>query len=382
MITAFLFRKLDRGVFLAALILIACALIVPVLNLMTAPDHPLHVPTYMVSLIGKYLTYAMLALALDLVWGFCGILSLGHAAFFALGGYAMGMYLVRQIGARGVYGNPDLPDFMVFLNWKELPWYWFGFDHFWFAALMVLLVPGLLAFIFGWFAFRSRVTGVYLSIITQAMTYALMLAFFRNEMGFGGNNGLTDFKDILGFNIQSSSTRAALFAASALLLALALILSSAIVKSKFGKVLVSVRDAESRTRFLGYRPENYKLFIFTVSAMMAAVAGALYVPQVGIINPGEFAPANSIEVVIWTAVGGRATLVGPVIGAILVNFGKSIFTTAFPEIWLFVLGALFVAVTLFLPKGIVGTFRAFMASRKAAKKSRLDQRQLQTAPAE
>lgn len=382
MITVLLFRKLDRGVFLAALILMAASLIVPVLNLMTAPDHPLHVPTYMVSLIGKYLTYAMLALALDLVWGFCGILSLGHAAFFALGGYAMGMYLVRQIGARGVYGNPDLPDFMVFLNWKELPWYWFGFDHFWFAALMVLLVPGLLAFIFGWFAFRSRVTGVYLSIITQAMTYALMLAFFRNEMGFGGNNGLTDFKDILGFNIQSSSTRAALFAASALLLALALILSSAIVKSKFGKVLVSVRDAESRTRFLGYRPENYKLFIFTVSAMMAAVAGALYVPQVGIINPGEFAPANSIEVVIWTAVGGRATLVGPVIGAILVNFGKSIFTTAFPEIWLFVLGALFVAVTLFLPKGIVGTFRAFMAARKGAKKSRLDQRQLQTAPAE
>ncbi|MGU3399686.1 urea ABC transporter permease subunit UrtC [Brucellaceae bacterium D45D] len=382
MMTAFLLRKLDRGVFLAALILIAAAIAVPALNLMTAPDHPLHVPTYMVSLIGKYLTYAMLALALDLVWGFCGILSLGHAAFFALGGYAMGMYLVRQIGSRGVYGNASLPDFMVFLNWKELPWYWFGFDHFWFAALMVLLVPGLLAFIFGWFAFRSRVTGVYLSIITQAMTYALMLAFFRNEMGFGGNNGLTDFKDILGFNIQSSGTRAALFAASALLLALALILSSAIVKSKFGKVLVSVRDAESRMRFLGYRPENYKLFIFTVSAMIAAVAGALYVPQVGIINPGEFAPANSIEVVIWTAVGGRATLVGPVIGAVLVNFGKSIFTTAFPEIWLFVLGALFVAVTLFLPKGIVGTFRALMAARKAAKKQAVDDGKLQATAAE
>lgn len=382
MITAFLFKKLDRGVFIAAAILIAAALVVPALNLLTAPDHPLHVPTYMVSLIGKYLTYAMLALALDLVWGFCGILSLGHAAFFALGGYAMGMYLVRQIGARGVYGNPDLPDFMVFLNWKELPWYWFGFDHFLFALLMVLLVPGLLAFVFGWFAFRSRVTGVYLSIITQAMTYALMLAFFRNEMGFGGNNGLTDFKDILGFNIQADSTRAALFAASALVLAVALIFSSAVVKSKFGKVLVSVRDAESRTRFLGYRPENYKLFIFTVSAIMAAVAGALYVPQVGIINPGEFTPANSIEVVIWTAVGGRATLVGPVIGAVLVNFGKGVFTTAFPEMWLFVLGALFVAVTLFLPKGIVGTFRAFMASRKPATDPSGDEAQLQASAAE
>ncbi len=382
MITAFLFRTLDRGIFIAAAILIAAALAVPALNLLTAADHPLHVPTYMVSLLGKYLTYAMLALALDLVWGFCGILSLGHAAFFALGGYAMGMYLVRQIGARGVYGNPDLPDFMVFLNWKELPWYWFGFDHFWFAFLMVLLVPGALAFIFGWFAFRSRVTGVYLSIITQAMTYALMLAFFRNEMGFGGNNGLTDFKDILGFNIQADGTRAALFAASAVMLAIALIFSSAVVRSKFGKVLVSVRDAESRTRFLGYRPENYKLFIFTVSAMMAAVAGALYVPQVGIINPGEFAPANSIEVVIWTAVGGRATLIGPVIGAVLVNFGKSVFTTAFPEMWLFVLGALFVAVTLFLPKGIVGTFRAFMASRKPAAAASGDETQLQATAAE
>ncbi len=386
MITAFLFRKLDRGVFIAAAILSAAAFAVPLLNLLTAPDHSLHVPTYMVSLLGKYLTYALLALALDLVWGFCGILSLGHAAFFALGGYAMGMYLVRQIGVRGVYGNPDLPDFMVFLNWKELPWYWFGFDHFWFAFLMVLLVPGLLAFVFGWFAFRSRVTGVYLSIITQAMTYALMLAFFRNEMGFGGNNGLTDFKDILGFNIQADGTRASLFAISAIVLAMALVFSSAVVKSKFGKVLVSVRDAESRTRFLGYRPENYKLFIFTVSAMMAAVAGALYVPQVGIINPGEFAPANSIEVVIWTAVGGRATLVGPVIGAVLVNFGKSVFTTAFPEMWLFVLGALFVAVTLFLPKGIVGTFRSFMASRQSARTSvgndTTVQAKLQTTPAE
>lgn len=245
-----------------------------------------------------------------------------------------------------------------------MPWYWYGFEHFWFAALMVLAVPGLLAFVFGWLAFRSRVTGVYLSIITQAMTYALLLAFFRNEMGFGGNNGLTDFKDLLGFNIQSQGMRASLFAASAIALAVAVLISSFIVRSKFGKVLVGLRDAESRTRFLGYRPENYKLVTFTVSAMMAGVAGALYVPQVGIINPGEFAPANSIEVVIWTAVGGRGTLIGPIIGATLVNFGKSIFTAQFPEIWLFALGALFVATTLFLPKGIVGTVQHVLRSSR------------------
>jgi urea transport system permease protein len=274
----------------------------------------------------------------------------------------MGMYLMRQIGARGSYGNPILPDFMVFLNYKALPWFWYGFNHFWFAALMVLLVPGLLAYVFGWFAFRSRVNGVYLSIITQAMTYALLLAFFRNDMGFGGNNGLTDFKDILGFNIQADETRATLFALSALFLAFALLISSGIVRSKFGKILVGVRDAESRTRFLGYRVENIKLFTFVVSAMMAGVAGALYVPQVGIINPGEFAPANSIEVVIWTAVGGRATLIGPIIGAILVNGGKTIFTGLFPEVWLFALGGLFVAVTLFLPRGVVGTIANYGTS--------------------
>lgn len=364
MITAFLLRALDRNILIAIATLLIVAVLVPVLNLMVPPTSPFHIPTYIVSLMGKYLTYAMLALALDLVWGFCGILSLGHAAFFALGGYAMGMYLARQIGARGTYGNALLPDFMVFLNWKELPWYWSGFDHFWFAALMVLAVPGLLAFVFGWFAFRSRVTGVYLSIITQAMTYALLLAFFRNEMGFGGNNGLTDFKDILGFNIQAGGTRNALFAATAVALAFSLLVASGIVRSKFGKVLVGVRDAESRTRFLGYRVENIKLFTFTVSAMMAGVAGALYVPQVGIINPGEFAPANSIEVVIWTAVGGRGTLIGPIIGAVLVNFGKSVFTAAFPEFWLFALGGLFVAVTLFLPKGIVGTWRQMRARRR------------------
>ncbi len=364
MITAFLIRSLDRKILIAVAILLALAILVPVSNLLIPQGNPAHIPTYLVALLGKYLTYALLALALDLVWGFCGILSLGHGAFFALGGYAMGMYLMRQIGPRGVYGDPLLPDFMVFLNWKELPWFWHGFDMFWFAALMVVVVPGLLAFVFGWFAFRSRVNGVYLSIITQAMTYALLLAFFRNDMGFGGNNGLTDFKDILGFNIQADGTRAALFAASAVALALSLMLSSAIVRSKFGKVLVGIRDAESRTRFLGYRVEHMKLFTFVVSAMMAGVAGALYVPQVGIINPGEFAPANSIEVVIWTAVGGRATLIGPIIGAVLVNGGKTIFTGLFPDFWLFALGGLFVAVTLFLPKGIVGTIAQGFATRK------------------
>jgi len=367
MITAFLLRSLDRRIVLCVAILLALAILVPALNLLTGPDNPLHVPTYVMSLFGKYLTYAMLALALDLVWGFCGILSLGHGAFFALGGYAMGMYLMRQIGPRGVYGNPVLPDFMVFLNYKELPWFWHGFDMFWFAALMVLVVPGLLAFVFGWFAFRSRVNGVYLSIITQAMTYALLLAFFRNDMGFGGNNGMTDFKDILGFAIQADGTRATLFAVTAILLALALLLASAIVRSKYGKVLIGVRDAESRVRFLGFRVENMKLFTFVVSAMIAGIAGALYVPQVGIINPGEFAPANSIEVVIWTAVGGRSTLIGPIIGAVLVNGGKTVFTGLFPDYWLFALGGLFVLTTLFLPKGIVGTIQQSFITRKSYK---------------
>ncbi|KQS77022.1 urea ABC transporter permease subunit UrtC [Rhizobium sp. Leaf384] len=364
MFTTRLIHAHEKKVLALAALILVIAIAVPASNLLLDPGNVLHVPSHVVPLFGKYLCYALLALALDLVWGYCGILSLGHGAFFALGGYAMGMYLMRQIGARGVYANPVLPDFMVFLNWKALPWHWTGFDHFGFAALMVVLVPGVLAFVFGWFAFRSRVTGVYLSIITQAMTYALLLAFFRNEMGFGGNNGLTDFKDIIGFNIQAPETRATLFALTGVVLALALLLSSAIVQSKYGKVLIGVRDAESRTRFLGYRVENMKLFIFTFSAMLAGIAGALYVPQVGIINPGEFAPANSIEVVIWTAVGGRGTLIGPIIGAVLVNFGKSIFTAAFPEFWLFALGALFVATTLFLPKGIVGTLQQGFASRR------------------
>ena len=356
MITPMLFRALDRKAIYLVLAILLVAAAVPLSNLYLPLGHPLRVPDYAVPLFGKYLTYAMLALALDLVWGYCGILSLGHGAFFALGGYAMGMYLMRQIGPRGVYGNPDLPDFMVFLNWKELPWFWHGFDMAWFAAAMVVLVPGLLAFVFGWFAFRSRVTGVYLSIITQAMTYALLLAFFRNDMGFGGNNGLTDFKDILGFPIQAAGTRAALFSASAVMLALAFVVASAVTASKLGKVLVAVRDAESRTRFIGYRVEHYKLFVWTLSAVMAGIAGALYVPQVGIINPSEFDPSASIEAVIWVAVGGRGTLVGALIGAVLVNFGKTWFTGMLPEVWLFALGGLFVVVTLFLPKGIVGLF--------------------------
>ncbi|MBU0582745.1 MAG: urea ABC transporter permease subunit UrtC [Alphaproteobacteria bacterium] len=365
MITGKLFAAgADRRIAITITILLAIAIIVPVLNLAVPQNSALHIPPYAVALFGKYLCYAMLALALDLVWGYCGILSLGHAAFFALGGYAMGMYLMRQIGDRGVYANPVLPDFMVFLNWKELPWFWYGFDQFWFAALMVMVVPGLLAFGFGWLAFRSRVTGVYLSIITQALTYALLLAFFRNDMGFGGNNGLTDFKDILGFNVQADATRSALFSASAIALALAVYVTWRIIGSKYGKLLMAVRDAESRTRFLGWRAENVKLFAFTVSAVMAGIAGALYVPQVGIINPGEFEPANSIEVVVWAAVGGRATIVGPIIGAILVNTGKSYFTGALPDYWLFALGGLFIAVTLFLPQGIVGMWDAWRARRR------------------
>ncbi len=343
-----------RGSLITLIILATLAVAVPVLNMSVPADSPWHIPTWVVSLLGKYLCYALLALSVDLIWGFCGILSLGHGAFFALGGYAMGMYLMRQIGDRGVYGDPILPDFMVFLNWDELPWYWHGFDSFPFAMLMVVLVPGLLAFVFGWLTFRSRVTGVYLSIISQAMTFALLLAFFRNDMGFGGNNGLTDFKDILGFDIQSDATRAGLFVATAVALIASYVVCRLIVTSRFGKVLVAIRDAESRTRFLGYRVEYYKLFVFTLSGIMAGIAGALYVPQVGIINPSEFAPANSIEIVIWVAVGGRGTLYGAILGAVLVNYAKSVLTGAIPELWLFALGGLFVAVTLFLPRGVVG----------------------------
>jgi urea transport system permease protein len=319
---------------------------------------PLHVPAFAVGLAGKYLAYAILAVAVDLVWGFAGILTLGHAAFFALGGYAMGMYLMREIGTRGVYGNPNLPDFMVFLSWDHLPWYWHGSSHLAFALLMALLVPGALAGGFGWLAFRSRVSGVYLSIITQALTYALMLAFFRNDMGFGGNNGLTDFKDIAGADLHQPGTRAALLALTALALALCLLASRVILRSRFGDLLVAVRDAESRTRFIGYRPEHIKLLIWVYSALIAGLGGAFYVTQVGIINPSEFAPGNSIEAVIWVAVGGRGTLWGPVLGALLINLGKTLFTGLLPELWLYALGLLFILTTLFLPRGLAGLFRA------------------------
>ena len=355
-----LISRLPVSAWIVAAILIAAAIAVPVLHLSTGT-----IPTYIVSLLGKYLCYAILALSLDLVWGYCGILSLGHGAFFALGGYCMGMYLMRQIGSRGVYGNPVLPDFMVFLNYQSLPVTWWGFDWFAYAMLMVMLVPGLLAFVFGWFAFRSRVTGVYLSIISQAMTFALLLAFFRNDMGFGGNNGLTDFKDILGFDIQADATRSALFSVTAIVLALSFLACVFITTSKLGRVLIAIRDAESRTRFCGYRVEHYKLFVWTVSAVIAGIGGALFVPQVGIINPSEFSPANSIEAVVWVALGGRGTLWGAIIGAIGVNAGKSWLTGAFPEIWLYALGALFVVVTLLLPKGIAGTLLDLFASRRA-----------------
>ena len=356
-------RLIDRGAAIFLILLAGFAVLIPIFNLLVPPTSPLHISTYLVALFGKYICYALLALSIDLIWGYAGILSLGHGAFFALGGYAMGMYLMRQIGTRGVYANSILPDFMVFLNWPELPFYWYGFNWFIYAALMILLVPGLLAFVFGWFAFRSRVTGVYLSIITQAMTYALMLGFFRNNFGFGGNNGLTDFKDILGFNVQAEATRNALLVASCIALTVGFLICRAIVTSKLGKVLIAVRDAESRTRFLGYRVENYKLFVFTLSACMAGVAGALYVPQVGIINPSEFAPINSIEVVIWVAVGGRGTLAGAAAGALLVNYAKTFFTGALPDMWLYALGALFVLVTLYLPRGLSGLWPATVKAR-------------------
>jgi urea transport system permease protein len=350
--------RLDRQTAVTLGAVLGGAALIAVLNLATTAASPLHVSDFVVSLVGKYLCYALLALAVDLVWGYAGILTLGHAAFFALGGYAMGMYLMREIGARGVYANPNLPDFMVFLGWKKLPWYWHGFSHFWFALPMALLVPALLALLFGWFAFRSRVSGVYLSIITQALTYALMLAFFRNAMGFGGNNGMTDFKDILGFALRRESTAVALMLLTAAALSAAFMLARAMTGSRFGTVLVAVRDSEARVRSLGYRPESYKLAVWVVSAVIAGIGGALYVPQVGIINPSEFAPANSIEAVIWVAVGGRGTLSGAILGAVLVNLGKTWLTSALPDIWLFAIGGLFIVVTLFLPRGLIGLFAA------------------------
>ena len=337
--------------------------LVPALNLLLPASHPFHLPDYFVALAGKIMCYAIVALAMDLIWGYTGILSLGHGLFFALGGYAMGMYLMRSIGAEGVYQS-DLPDFMVFLDWKAYPWYWSFTDHFWYALLLVVLVPGVLAFVFGYFAFRSRIKGVYFSIITQALTYAFMLLFFRNDTGFGGNNGFTDFKRILGFPIATPGTRMALFAATGAVLVCAFLLARYVVTSKLGRVLTAIRDAESRVMFCGYNPLSYKLFIWTLSAVLCGIAGALYVPQVGIINPSEMSPANSIEIAIWTAVGGRGTLIGPILGAIIVTGAKSWFTVAFPEIWLFFLGLLFILVTLFLPQGVVGLLRRKPASRR------------------
>ncbi len=348
----------DKGgtTFLAVLAVVAIA--VPILNQAVPASSAFHLSPFGITLIGKYLCYGMLALAVDLIWGYCGILSLGHAAFFSLGGYAMGMYLMRQIGPRGVYGDPILPDFMVFLNYKALPWFWYGFNHFGIALIMMVLAPALLAGVFGWFAFRSRVTGVYFSIITQALTYALMLAFFRNDMGFGGNNGFTDFKEILGFDLHSDRTRVVLLLVTAAALAASYLACRAIVESRAGRVMRAIRDAESRTRFLGYPVESFKVSVFVFSAVVAGIAGALYVPQIGIINPSEFAPINSIEAVIWVAVGGRGTLYGAIAGAVLVNYAKTYLTGAFPEVWLFALGALFVFVTLFLPRGIIGLVQA------------------------
>ncbi len=327
----------------------------PILSLGVSPDSPFHLSQYWVTLIGKIMCYAIVAIAMDLVWGYAGILSLGHGLFFALGGYAMGMYLMRQIGREGQY-QADLPDFMVFLDWKELPLVWWNSDQFWWAALLVVLVPGLLALVFGFFAFRSRVKGVYFSIITQALTFAAMLLFFRNATGFGGNNGFTDFKRILGMPITTPETRMLLFAATGIFLIGTLLLARWIVVSKFGRVLTAIRDAETRVAFCGYNTVHYKLAIFTLSAVICGIAGALYVPQVGIINPGEMSPANSIEIAIWVAVGGRGTLVGAIIGAGAVNGAKSFFTQAFPEYWLYALGLIFILVTLFLPRGIMGFF--------------------------
>lgn len=353
----------DRGGKITLSLLALLVTFVAISNLFVPVGSPFYMSTYTVTLLGKYLSFALLALALDLVWGYIGILSLGHGAVFALGGYAWAMYLMREIGDRGVYGNAELPDFMVFMNLKELPWFWYGFDNPLFAFLMAMFVPGLLAYIFGWLAFRSRVTGVYLSIITQALTYALMLAFFRNDMGFGGNNGLTDFKDILGFSLKSDATRVGLLIISFIALFLGYLLARYIINSKLGRVCMAIRDEESRVRFIGYRVAQYKLFIFVVSAVMAGVAGALYVPQVGIINPGVFSPLFSIELVIWVAIGGRGSLYGAIIGAFVVNFASTYFTSAFPEIWLYFLGGLFVVVTIFLPKGVVGLFEKLTAKK-------------------
>jgi len=354
---------------LVAAVCLLVGVIAPVLNVATAESSPLHVSEFAIGLVGKLTCYAIVAVAMDLVWGYAGILSLCHALFFALGGYAMGMYLMRSIGTEGNYRSA-LPDFMVFLDWKELPWYWRGFDQFPFAIVMALLVPGLLAYVFGFFAFRSRINGVYFSIVTQAVTYAAMLLFFRNATGFGGNNGLTDFKRILGYSLRDPSTKAALCAASGIGLALSYALCQFVVQSRAGRVLTAMRDVEAKVRFCGYDPVAYKLFAWTLSAMICGFAGALYVPQVGIINPSEMQPSSSVETAIWVAVGGRGTLAGAILGAFLVNGGKSWLTVAFPTMWLFALGILFVVVTLLLPGGVLSIFtRVHEAYRAAVRRS-------------
>jgi urea transport system permease protein len=361
-------RQLHSGrawIAVAVAAFIGCVLI-PLLNAVPSRGSFLHIPDYLIPLLGKFLCFGIAALAMDLVWGYAGILSLGHGLFFALGGYGMGMYLMRAIRGEGVYRS-NLPDFMVFLDWKTLPWYWRGFESFPFAITMALAVPGLLALVFGYLTFRSRIRGVYLSIVTQALTYAAMLLFFQNATGFGGNNGLTDFKRILGRPLQLPSTKLALYTTSAIVLVLVYLLCRYVVTSKLGRVLAAIRDAELKTRFCGYESTHYKLFVWTLSAVLCALAGALYVPQVGIINPSEMQPSNSIEMAIWIAVGGRATLVGGLIGAWLINGAKSFLTAAFPSAWLYVLGGLFVVVTLFLPKGIVGVGQ--LLRRKRSKPS-------------
>ncbi|XXN63830.1 urea ABC transporter permease subunit UrtC [Enterobacter ludwigii] len=343
-------RKAPRLTLSLGVVITVLLLALPFCALLPA-THPLAISTYTLTLVGKILCYAVVAVALDLVWGYAGLLSLGHGLFFALGGYAMGMYLMRQASGDG------LPAFMSFLSWSELPWFWAGTQHFAWALCLIMLVPGVLALVFGFFAFRSKIKGVYFSIMTQALTYAGMLLFFRNETGFGGNNGFTGFTTLLGFNVTATGTRIGLFVATVLLLLVSLGIGFALARSKFGRVLTAVRDAENRLMFVGYDPKGFKLFVWTLSAVLCGLAGALYVPQVGIINPSEMSPTNSIEAAIWVALGGRGTLIGPLLGAAIVNGAKSWFTVAFPEYWLFFLGLMFILVTLFLPRGVIGLLR-------------------------
>jgi urea transport system permease protein len=359
-----LFSPLQWGVILA--VFVVAGVVVPLLHATLPPTSPFWPDSYAITLLGKFTCYAMVAVAMDLIWGYTGILSLGQSLFFALGGYAFGMYLMRGIGREGQYGS-HLPDFMVFLDWKDFPWHWAGTEHFAWALFLVVAAPGLLALVFGYFAFRSRIKGVYFSIITQALTFAFMLLFFRNETGFGGNNGFTDFKTILGFRITEPATKAAILAVTVSMLLLVLVGSRWLVAGKFGRILQAIRDSESRLRFCGYDTLGYKLSVWTLAAVISGVAGALYVPIVGIINPSEMSPASSIEVAIWTAVGGRGTLLGPILGAFLVNGAKSFFTMTFPDYWLFFLGLLFILVTMFLPRGLYGTLAAWWGERRSAR---------------